>query len=138
MSEIWCRAFDKPHGVIGADTVNHESLAEAIRLSYQVSKWKEPNFLNIAEAYRREKNHQLAQIERVRNRTEIDQEERECTQEDKKRRREIDEWSTERLMVAMNLVGKRLPTFRGKSMDKSSWSFTYVGLIWAADRELNG
>lgn len=41
-------------------------------------------------------------------------------------------------MVAMNLVGKRLPTFRGKSMDKSSWSFTYVGLIWAADRELNG
>jgi hypothetical protein len=138
IGELWCRSFDKPHGVSGAGLVNQVALHEAILACKRSSNWREPSFLSVADAYRREKNRVLAELDRARTHSKEVDEKKIIEREHIERIRRIDTWSTERLMHAMNLVAKRFPTLKNKSLNKSAWSVTYSGLLIAADEELGG
>lgn len=137
VAELWCRSYDKPHAVTGPETINQTALKNAITACARAAKWKDPNFLTIAEAYRREKNEVMAQLERARQSGELDTEKMIVEDEHKLRLIRISKWSTERLLIAMQLVGKRFPTFANKSTNTDAWSPTYTGLLVAADEELN-
>lgn len=136
MSEVWFRSFDKPHGVSGEGRVNHEALREAIVSAARSAKWREPKFLEIADAYKREALAVRMELDRVRVRSEEDREKKQVAIEHDRRVERIREWSDERLTVAMELVGRRFPTFAHKSKTPSAWSNVFSGLIIAADEEI--
>ena len=136
--EVWFRSFDKRHGIRGALVVNHVALREAIVSVRKATGWKEPKFLDVADAYRHEQNRTLAEIALASIRT-IGAKERAEVEDDHTRRLAmISEWSSERLMVAREKVERQFATFRGKSSDLSTWSKTYAGLVFAADQMIEG
>jgi len=136
ISEVWFRSFDKPHGISGEGRVNQSALHDAIVACNRSSKWKEPRFLEVADAYRREKNRILAEMDRARMTQDKERDRIIVEREHKARVGRIEKWPLERLKVAMELIGKRFPTLANKSMTPSSWSPTFSGLVVAADEEI--
>jgi len=137
VAEIWCRSFDKPHAVKGPDTINQHALKKAILDANRSSKWREPNFLDISDAYRREKNQLLAELDRLSMQSAEAQEQVSLNADYQKRIAKFESWPTERLKIALQLVGKRFPTYANKSMNTQGWSRMLAGLVEAADNELN-
>ena len=136
--EVWFRSFDKRHGIRGALVVKHVALREAMVPVRKTTGWKEPKFLDVADAYRHEQNRTLAEIALASIRTIGEKERAEVEDDHTRRLAMISEWSSERLMVAREKVERQFATFRGKSSDLSTWSKTYAGLVFAADQMIEG
>ena len=131
--EVWFRSFDKRHGLRGALVVNQVALKKAIVSVRKTTGWKEPKFHDIADAYRHEQNQVLADMARD-SMMNLGAKERAEVEDDHTRRlATIQQWSSERLLIAREKVDRQFSTFRGKSSDLSTWSKTYAGLIFAAD-----
>ena len=132
--DIWFRSYNQPHAVKGAGTINQSALRDAILHVNRSQKWKEPKFLDIADAYRREKNRTIADLHRMSMQPE---QERDLIRNEHERRLDnIATWTTDRLRDAQALVGSRVSTMRDKSSDPSAWSQVYTGMLVAADEEL--
>jgi hypothetical protein len=136
--EVWFRSFDKKHGIRGALFVNHAALRDAIISVRKTTGWKEPKFLDVADAYRHEQNRVLAEIALASIRTIGEKERAEVEDDHARRLAEISVWSSERLLVAREKVERQFATFRGKSSDIETWSKTYTGLVYAADSTIDG
>lgn len=136
--EIWLRSFDRPHGVSGRDFVNQDALHEAIVAHNRSSRWKEPRFLEIADAYRRERTRVIVRLDKEKAQDGRSLERRLVDEEHQRRLDRISEWSTERLLLAQERVARLSSTFRGKSSDSSTWSAVYTGLLVAADEAISG
>ncbi len=135
--EVWWRSFDKPHGVTGGDRVNQRCLREAIIDANRSARWKEPNFIDIADRYRQGWNREVAEIERLSLRSEADHTKREIENEFEEGLAAVRLWSSDRLANAQEEVGRKIRTFVGKSSDPSSWSRVYLGFLLAADQRLS-
>lgn len=134
--EVWFQAFDKKHGVVGATRVNHDALRIAILAVSRSKRFRDPAFIDISDAYRHEKNRVLAEIERTRQGSKLDDERMKIEAEDLRLRDIIEGWTSDRLLAARQYVEDRIPTFAGKSSDPASWSRTYVGFLIGADEEI--
>ena len=138
ITEIWCRSFDKPHAAKGEKTVNQKALKIAICNANRTSKWKEPNFLDISDAYRREQNYVLSEIDRMSMTDDTFQEKAAVKSEHEARLREFETWPTERLQMALEYVGRKFPSWKNKSLNITGWSQMLTGLVWAADLHFQG
>lgn len=134
--EVWFQAFDKKHGEIGENRVNHDALREAILAVARSKRFKDPTFIDISDAYRHERGRIIAEIERTRNASKIDDERIRVEAEADRLRDIIEAWTADRLLAARQFVEDKIPTFSGKSTDPASWSRTYVGFLIAADEEI--
>ena len=135
--EVWFQAYDKKHGLRGENRVNQDALREAILGHARSKRWKEPVFIDIADAYRHERGRHISEIERARSSSSIEDEKAGIEDEAERLRDQIARWPTERMMRARELVQEKIPTFAGKSTDPDTWSRTYMGFLSAADQELN-
>ena len=134
--EVWFKAFDKKHGAVGENRVNHDALREAILAVSRSKRFKAPAFIDISDAYRHEKGRVLAEIERPRMTSKIENERAKIEIEHDRLRDIVERWPADRLLAARQVVEKKIPTFAGKSSDPSGWSRTYIGFLVAADDEI--
>ena len=117
--------------------MNHDALRIAILAVSRSKRFRDPVFIDISDAYRHEKNRVIAEIERTRQGSKIDDENMKIEAEDVRLRDIVEGWTAERLLNARQYVEDRIPTFAGKSSDPASWSRTYVGFLVAADGEIH-
>lgn len=134
--EVWFRSFDKPHGVTGTGVVNQSALHDAIVAVSRSRRWKEPQFIDISDAYRDESNRVRAEIERLVLRDLEMKDRLELLNDHERRLSDISRWTLERKRAAMDLVGERMPTFASKSANHATWSHFYAGCVVVADQEL--
>jgi hypothetical protein len=134
--EVWFKSFDKKHGTKGANRVNQDALREGIIGVARSKRFRDPEFLDISDAYRHESNRVLAEIDRARmNSVSIDQQ-IELDDQERRNRDTVGRWSSSRLFAARAMLERKITTFRGKSSDPESWSRVYVGFLVAADAEV--
>jgi len=134
--EVWFQAFDKKHGIIGESRVNQIALQEAILAVARSKRRREAVFIDISDAYRHECGRVHAEIERHRQSERMNGERYEVEKEEAKNRDLVALWPSDRLIAARERLHEKVPTFEGKSADPSSWSRVYVGLLIAADAEI--
>lgn len=135
--EVWWAAWNKPHAISGAGTVNHEALRAAIVTAKRSSLHRNPPFHLIANEYRVERHLRSSLRPDAPIRKAADAERTLIEREREARLRRVLSWPDDRLDAAMAEVGRRFDTFRGKSKDPDSWSPTYVAFLIVADEDLN-
>ena len=134
VKEVWFRSFDKPHGIKGEARTNQRALRKAIITVRKCCIRKEPQFMDVADNYRLNKNEEIVTHERYeRLATEPEKERKQVEGERAKRLAIISGWSSERINAARDRVSQSVPSFSSKSADMSTWSATYAGMIFAAD-----
>lgn len=136
IKEVWFQAYDKRHGLRGENRVNQDALREAILGHARSKRWKEPVFIDIADAYRHERGRCISEIDRARSSSTLEDERIKVEDEAERLRDEISRWETDRLIKAREMVQEKVPTFAGKSSDPQTWSRTYMGFLSAADQEI--
>ena len=134
--EVWFKSFDKQHGMVGEGRVNQIALQKAIVAVARSRRRREAIFIDISDAYRHECGRVHAEIERHRQSERMAGERYEMEREEARLRDLVAVWTPERLLAARERLSEKIPTFDGKSADPASWSRVYVGLLVAADAEL--
>lgn len=135
-AKIWFTSYDKPHGLLGPENINQTALGEAIRAHAKTSRWPDPTFLDVADAYRREQISARIKLDRLQNRERSTTDELVCSREAEERLERISTWSTARLIAARDEVGRRFRTLANKSLDPSAWTPAYTGMLVVVDADL--
>jgi hypothetical protein len=140
--DVWWPAFSRPHGTEGSTTIDHHALRYAITEVKRTTLHNVPHFAEVSNEYRSERGRRLRRLHAERQITagmvsSHEQDLRQAEREHLNRLAFVSEWPAARLKAAQDLVASRMDTFRGKSSNVDTWSRLYLGLVVAADDELN-